>query len=204
MIKETARPLRGTQTSVPDRRIRLISSALGPAALAAGYFETNDMTAATWWMVVGSVLGLIIGFCRFHRLQWLPLMLAVVGMIVGVLAIVFPSADILRLKTTMIETSLGLMLTGALLMGKNPLATIFGTRLSVPDKAWITLAWRFAAFCLLLAVANEIIRRTQADRVWVLFNFPGMPILHVLFVALHWPWLTRQQTHIATRAKDFS
>ena len=204
MIKETASPLRGTRASVSDQRIRLISSALGPAALAAGYFKTHDMATATWCMVAGSMLGLIIGFRRFHRVQWLPLIFAVIGMIVGVLSIVFPSADILRLKTTVIETSLGVLLMGALLMGKNPLANIFGTRLSVPDKAWIALAWRFAAFCLLLAVANEIIRRTQADRVWVLFNFPGMPILHALFVAVHWPWLKRQRTTTATSPGDIS
>jgi intracellular septation protein len=53
-------------------------------------------------------------------------------------------------------------------------------------------------FFLLLAGLNEAIWRTQPDTIWVLFRFPGLMILTVLFALTQAPLMMKyaHQDHL--------
>ncbi len=56
---------------------------------------------------------------------------------------------------------------------------------------WRRLTLNYAGLFFGLAILNEAVWRTQTDSVWVLFRFPGMMILTVLFSVAHGPLLMK-------------
>ena len=85
----------------------------------------------------------------------------------------------------------GLALLGGIALRKNPLKLILGDSLRMPDEIWRRLTIRYALMFLALAALNEAVWRTQSDSVWVLFRFPGLSILMVLFTFSQLPLLMR-------------
>jgi intracellular septation protein len=82
---------------------------------------------------------------------------------------------------------------GGLAFGANPLKLMFGKAVDLADGVWWHLALRFGLFALGIVFANEVIRQTQPNAVWVAFKFPGVPLLHALFWLAHRPMLRRTQ-----------
>jgi intracellular septation protein len=58
---------------------------------------------------------------------------------------------------------------------------MFGKAVDLADRTWWHLGLRFGSFAVGIVFANEIIRQTQSNAVWVAFKFPGVPPLHALF-----------------------
>ena len=56
-----------------------------------------------------------------------------------------------------------------------------GEALKLSDGAWRRLTLRYGLFFLAMALLNEAVWRTQPEKVWVLFKFPGMTVLTLLF-----------------------
>jgi intracellular septation protein len=56
-----------------------------------------------------------------------------------------------------------------------------GDAFHLPDPVVRTLTWRYALFFLALAVANEVVWRTQSTVFWGFYKFPGTVILIFLF-----------------------
>ena len=66
-------------------------------------------------------------------------------------------------------------------MGKSPVKLLMGDAIALSDAGWRRLTLRYGLFFLAMAVLNEVIWRTQPDATWVLFKFPGLAVLTVLF-----------------------
>jgi len=75
----------------------------------------------------------------------------------------------------------GGLLLGGLAMKKTPLKLLLGEAFPMTDQGWRILTLRYGLFFVALAGLNEIVWRTQPDATWVLFRFPGLMILTVLF-----------------------
>jgi intracellular septation protein len=83
------------------------------------------------------------------------------------------------------------VLLGGLAMRKHPLKLVLGDAFEMPESAWRALTLRYGLFFVALAVLNEIVWRTQSDSVWVVFRFPGLAILTVLFSLSQAPMLAK-------------
>ena len=76
-------------------------------------------------------------------------------------------------------------------IGKNPLKSLLGESLHMPDRAWRILAVRFGVYYLFCAVLNEVMWRTQPEQVWFYFRFPGLQIMAVLFTFTQVPFMMK-------------
>jgi intracellular septation protein len=76
-------------------------------------------------------------------------------------------------------------------MGKNPLRLLLGDSFEMPETTWRRLTVNYALLFLALAGLNEVIWRTQPEATWVLYRFPGMMILTVIFSIAHAPLLMK-------------
>jgi len=77
------------------------------------------------------------------------------------------------------------------LMRKHPLKLVLGDAFQMPETAWRTLTINYMLLFFGLAVLNEVVWRTQPDGVWVLFRFPGLMVLTLLFTLTQVPMLMR-------------
>jgi intracellular septation protein len=161
------------------------------AAFLAAFLITRDIQKATWGLVVGSVIAIVVGFAVERRLAPLPLFVGGAGLVFGAASLFFHDPRILKVKPTIVNTAIGLLLLGGLVMKKHPLKLVLGDAFDMPEAAWRRLTLNYAGFFLALAALNEFVWRTQTDGTWVFFRFPGMMILTVVFSIAHAPLLMK-------------
>lgn len=156
-----------------------------PLGLIVGYLITHNMVQATWGLVAGAAIALVVGFVLERRIAPMPLVAGLMALVFGTLTLVFHDPRFVYVKPTVTSTAFGVFLIGGMLMGHSPLKVMLNspslTLLALPDEAWKKLTWRYGLFFLFMAALNEFIWRTQGQATWLLFRFPGATIIHVIF-----------------------
>lgn len=173
-------------------RLRFVAGG-GPFgyALAMGGHGPRDLTAATWWLVGGSLVALAVGLVAERRLAPMPLIAGAFALVFGGLTLALHDPRFVKIKPTAVNLVFGVALLGGLALNRNPLKWLLGEALTLPDEAWRTLTFRYAIYFLGMAALNEIVWRTQPDAVWVLFRVPGLWICVVLFSISQTPLMMR-------------
>ena len=162
-----------------------------PAGFLIAFLITHDIVQATWGLVIGAALALIVGFAFERRIAPMPLIAGLIALISGILTLVFHDPRFVKIKPTVTSLAFGLFLIGGLLMGKNPLKLLLKAAFEMPDEGWRKLTWNYGLFFLAVAAVNEAVWRTQPDETWVWFRFPGLSIIHVLFAFTQVPLMMK-------------
>ncbi|HXA40866.1 MAG TPA: inner membrane-spanning protein YciB [Phenylobacterium sp.] len=152
---------------------------------------TKSAVTASWAIVGGSILALAIGLVFERRVAPMPLVTAVLGLIFGGLTLFFHDERFIKVKPTILYTAFGLFLITGALRGKNPLKVLMGDAFHLPDPVVRTLTLRYALMFFALALANEVVWRTQSTVFWGFFKFPGVPILIFLFAMSQAPLMMK-------------
>jgi intracellular septation protein len=156
---------------------------------------------ATWGLVGGSAVALIVGLVVERRIAPLPLFAGLAALIFGGLTLVFHDPRFVKIKPTAINLALaGVMLIGTA-MGKNPLKALFADALHLSPQGWRKLTVRYGIFFLVMAGLNEAVWRTQPDSVWILFRFPGLQILSLLFAVTQVPMMMKDMKSLEAAAE---
>jgi intracellular septation protein len=168
-------------TSQQRTLLRLAIDYSGAAAFVIGYFITKDFQKATWCLVAVSALALAAGFITERRVAPLPLIYGGAALVFGALTLIFHDPRFVKMKTTFVDLALGVAMLVGLYMGKSPIKLLVGESLKMSDDGWKKLTLRFGIFFICLALLNEVVWRTQPDKIWVLFRMPGLLIISFLF-----------------------
>lgn len=193
-----------TSSSKNASIIRLVIDYSGAAVFVAAYFITHDFQKATWCLVAISGVAIVAGLVSERRLAPLPLIYGGAALVFGGLTLVFHDPRFVKMKTTFVDLSLGISMLTGLMLGKSPIKFLIGDQLKLSEPGWRRLTLRFGLFFITLAVMNEIVWRTQPDRVWVLFRMPGLLILSFLFSFTQIPMMMRDAKALeaVTRAAE--
>ena len=154
---------------------------IGPLIL---FFAANaklGIYVATGAFMVAVLAALAVAYALTRRIEIMPLVTAVIVLVFGGLTIFLHDELFIKLKPTIIYV----LFAGALFFGlafdKPLLGMVFDSVFNLTEEGWRKLTWRWALFFVFLAVVNEVVWRTQPDSTWVIFRFPGLMILTVLF-----------------------
>ena len=162
------------------------------AAFLAGYFMSGrDLQQATWALVAGSAAALVVGFVVERRLAPFPALAGGAALVFGGLTLVFHDARFLKVKPTVMNLVFAALMFGGLALRKQPLKLLLGEAFEMPDAAWRKLTLRYGVFFTALAALNELVWRTQSEQTWVLFRFPGLMIITLVFSLTQAPLLMR-------------
>ena len=176
--------------------VRMVVDYAGLAGLAVGYLLTHNLLTATFAFVVVSLAAVLVGFVVERRVAPLPLLFSIMALVFGVATLVFHDARIIKMKTTVLDGALGTALIVGFGLGRSPVKLLLGSTLQLSEAAWRRLTLRYGLFFLALAVANEVIWRTQTDATWVLFRMPGMLVLSLLFSATQIPGMMKDASAV--------
>jgi len=157
--------------------------------LTANLHGKGDLVAATWWLVGGSAASLILSIIVEKRLAPMPLVAGGFALVFGVLTVSLHDPRFVKIKPTVTNLCFAAALFAGLIFRRNPLAWMTGDALPLPEDAWRKLTFRYALFFLCMAVLNEIVWRTQSDKVWFLFHFPGLWLAAVVFSLTQVPFM---------------
>ncbi|MDP1616254.1 inner membrane-spanning protein YciB [Phenylobacterium sp.] len=164
------------------KMVRFVVDYGGLLAFLAGFFLTGrDLIEATWWLVAGSAIALVIGLVFERRIAPIPAISGGAALFFGGLTLIFQDEMFVKIKPTIMNLIFGAGLLGGLALGKNPLKMMLGTALQLPDVAWRKLTLNYGLYFIAIAVLNEVVWRTQTNEVWVLFRMPGLMILGLVF-----------------------
>ncbi|HSP50673.1 MAG TPA: septation protein A [Pseudolabrys sp.] len=164
---------------------------IGPLVL---FFVANSrfgIFAATGAFMVAVLIALTVAYAMTQRVEVMPLVTAVIVLVFGGLTLVLHDELFIKLKPTIIYVLFGGTLLGGLAFGKTLLGMVFDSMFHLTDEGWHKLTWRWALFFFALAVANEIVWRTQTTNFWVSFKLFGVVPLTFLFGALQMPLINK-------------
>lgn len=130
------------------------------------------------WLLTGSI----------SRMQ---VFVAVMVIFFGGLTAWFNDERFFKMKTTIVYGCFAVILGVGLLRGKSLLQWVMAEALPMKPEGWMILTRRLTAMFAALAVANEIIWRTQSTELWVKLETFAMPAALFLFLMLNFMALQR-------------
>jgi intracellular septation protein len=164
---------------------------IGPLVL---FFAANarfGIFVATAAFMVAVLIALAVAYAMIGRIEVMPLVTAVIVLVFGSLTLVLHDELFIKLKPTIIYLLFGGTLLGGLALGKPLLGVLFDPMFHLSEEGWRKLTWRWVLFFFALAIANEVIWRTQTTDFWVSFKLFGVVPLTFLFGALQMPLINK-------------
>lgn len=162
---------------------------LGPGLVFFGVFAWQGIVAGTIAFLAATLISIVITAVRHRTLPTLPLVSAVLVACFGGLTIVYGEAAYIQMQPTITNGLYGLILGGAMLTGHDLLRRAFAPRLCLDAAGWRTLTWRLVGYLLLLALANEVVRRGFSVDVWIAFKAFVVAGLNLCFAVAQVPLL---------------
>lgn len=137
---------------------------------ARGMESSEALIQATWVLVGASIIALLAGWLLEKRLAPLPLFSGLFALVFGTLTIFFHDPNLLKIKITVQNLALSVILLGSLVFNKAAFKYLLGSAFNLTDAGWKGLTLRYGLFFLTVAIVNEVIWRTQTDDFWVAFR----------------------------------
>lgn len=128
------------------------------------------LVQATWVLVGASLVALIVGWIAEKRLAPLPLLTGGFALVFGTLTLFFNDPTLLKLKLTIQNGLLAVVLLGSLPLRRYPFKYLLGEAIRITDAGWRGLTLRYGLYFAAVAIVNEIVWRTQSDDAWVAFR----------------------------------
>jgi len=163
-------------------------------AFLIGYFVTGrDLQQATWALVAGSAVALVVGFAVERRLAPFPAVAGGAALLFGGLTLVFHDVRFLKIKPTIMNLVFAALMFGGLALRKHPLKLLLGEAFEMPEGAWRKLTVRWTLFFFVLAAVNEVMWRGFSTDTWIaskmFVSFPATMVFAFFQIPLlkrHW------------------
>ena len=162
-----------------------------PVILFFGAYKLADIYVATGVAIAATVLQ--IGWVLWRRERVKPVQWIALGFI-----LVFGSATILlqdefyiKIKWTLFYGLMGLVILGAVALRKNPLKSVLGQEIELPDHVWRKLSLAWGIFFLALAALNQYFALTLSLDAWVKVKVFGGTALSFIFVLGQAFWMAK-------------
>jgi intracellular septation protein len=146
-----------------------------PAQLIAG--PQGGIFIATAVFMAAMVTSLVLTKALLGKLPIMPLVSGVVVLVFGGLTLWMQDDTFIKMKPTIVNTLFGVVLLGALALGKPLLPYVLDSVFRLTAEGWRQLTLRWGLFFFVLAALNEIVWRMFSTDFWVAFKVWGvMPI----------------------------
>ena len=169
-MAETEKPSSSIRQAVDFGALVAFMAAYAVNRFVRGLEGQEALVQATWVLVGASALALIVGYVTEKRLAPLPLITGGFALVFGVLTLVFHDPDLLKIKLTIQNGLLAIVLLGSLPLGRYPFKYLLGDAIKITDKGWRGLTLRYGLYFAAVAIVNETVWRTQSDDTWVAFR----------------------------------
>ena len=175
-------PVTETSTEKPPEKAWVKPfSDYGPIIVFFAAYLGWDLLVATAALMAATAVALVISLAVNKRVPLMPVITAGVVGVFGGLTLALNDDTFIKLKPTIVQTLIGAVLLGGLLFNKALLKPVMGSAWPMDDAGWRKLTRNFGLFFLVMAIANEIVWRTQSTDFWVTFKVFGIIALTFAF-----------------------
>ena len=162
-----------------------------PVILFFGAYKLADIYVATGVAIAATIAQ--IGWSLWHRQKIKPVQWIALGFI-----LIFGSATILlhdefyiKIKWTFFYGLMGFMILSAVALRRNPIKSLLGQEIELPDHVWRKLSIAWGIFFLTLAVLNQYFASTLSLDAWVKVKVFGGSALSFAFVIAQALWMAK-------------
>ena len=166
---------------------------MGPLILFFGVNYFYGIFAGTAVLVISTIISLIISKILYKTIPMLAAFGCIAVVLFGTLTLIFDNDLFIKIKPTVVSLIIASVLLLGKLIGKNPLALVMRSSISLKDEGWTRLTWLWVIMFIFMAIANEVAWRNLTTDQWVSFKAFGIPILSVIFGLLSLPILKKYQ-----------
>ena len=163
----------------------------GPLGVFFVAYLVSDLFVATAAVMIATVVALAISYAMVRKLPKLPLVTAPILLVMGGLTLYLEDATFIKIRPTIVNSLLGLVLLASYVLKKQPLKFMMGQALDLTDNGWRVLTLRFGFFFFFLAAMNELVWRTQSEDFWVTYKVFGTMGMTFAFVMTQTPFINR-------------
>lgn len=164
---------------------------LFPVILFFAAYKVFDIFVAAAVAIVAAIVQVSWTLARKQKVkpvQWIGLGFLLVF---GGATIVLQDEFYIKVKWTLFYGVMGTLMLGAVALRKNPLKSVMGQELELPDEVWRKLALAWGVFFLALAALNQYFANTLTLDAWVKVKIFGGTALTFLFIIAQAFWLAR-------------
>ncbi|GGL78595.1 inner membrane-spanning protein YciB [Wenxinia marina] len=147
-----------------------------------GGTEYSGFIVATLLFVPVLLVAMAILWALTRRLSRMQVFTAFMVIFFGALTAWFNDERFFKMKTTIVYGCFAILLGIGLLQGRSYLQWVMGELLPMEREGWMILTRRLTAMFAVLAVANEVIWRTQSTDLWVKLETFAFPAVLFLFL----------------------
>ncbi|APG47620.1 inner membrane-spanning protein YciB [Phaeobacter porticola] len=140
----------------------------GFIVVTAAFIPLMVLSSLALWRLTGHISKMQIGTL-------------VIVILFGGLSVWFNDERFFKMKPTILYVTLGSALGVGLLKGQSYLKLMIEELMPLQDAGWMILTRRLCVFFFALAVANELIWRTQSTDTWVYFKTFGLSLAMFAF-----------------------
>ena len=162
----------------------------GPLIL---FFIVN-YSAGILFLVAATIIALGISWVLDRHIPMMTLLGGIAVTFFGGLTWVLDDPFYIKIKPTVISLLIAVILSGGLLIKRNPLKAMLGAKLQLSDTGWRQVTWMWAAMFATSALANELAWRNLSDDGWVTFKLFGLTGISVVFALLTMPIMSKHST----------
>ena len=172
---------KGAGTSAAPNPLLKLLIEVGPLIAFFLAYGRAGIYWATGILMAATVLALIASWRLLGKISPMPVATAVLVVVFGGLTFLFDEPRFIKMKPTMINILFAVAILVGVRMGKSPLKMVLGEAFSLTEEGWRKLSYRWAAFFVVLAIANEFIWRNFSETAWVNFKVFGILPLTLVF-----------------------
>jgi intracellular septation protein len=171
---------------------------IGPLILFFAVFllapgsDLERLLAATAGFMVAMCLAMAFSWWKTRHISPMLWISGGLVLVLGSLTLYFHNEAFIKMKPTFVYVLFSIVL-GYGLWAKKPLLELLLGRAypGLSERGWRLLTINWALFFLAMAVANEVIWRTQSTAFWASYKLWGAIPLTLLFAALNIPMLLK-------------
>jgi len=160
---------------------------------------------ATGAFMVAMLAAMMISQLRYRHISPLLWFSGIMVVVFGSITIWLHNETFIKVKPTIYYITIAGLLGFGLATGRNLLKLILGAAYpGLSERGWMLLSRNFAIFFAGMALANELVWRTQSTDFWIGFKIWGAIPATILFGFANLPMLMRHGLQLDTAKDDLA
>ena len=145
----------------------------------------NGIMSATIALIITTPITIFIYYLINKKIPKTQIITLAFILVFGSLTIIFNDEMFIKIKPTLVNLLLAIILILGLLFKKIFLKTILSPALNLSDKGWIITTKAWIIFFIFIALTNEVIWRSFSTDTWVTFKVFGiLPLTFIFTIVL--------------------
>ena len=166
----------------------------GPLLLFFGAnYIYQDLMFSVKILVVATVISLGLSWSYERRIPMMAAFGCAALVFFAGLTLYFDNELFIKIKPTILTLMFAAAIAGGRAMGRNPLAAIMGSQVTLSNDGWRIMSWLWVAMFVCSALANEVAWRSLSTDSWVTFKVFGLTGISLGFVMLSLPIIQKHQ-----------